>query len=113
MMLTIIYDFFVKIALMFVAFSLPSQGNIYSLSPLTDAQGYTKLLVASLQRKASISETMCSFLKLPIDMVEYFVVSSSFLFTGSRECYGVEVLYILYVFHFFTKCSKSIHGGSG
>ena len=33
--------------------SLPSQGNIYALSPLTDAQGYTKLLVASLQRKAS------------------------------------------------------------
>lgn len=32
-------------------FSLPSQGNIYTLSPLTDAQGYTKLLVASLQRK--------------------------------------------------------------
>lgn len=32
-------------------FSLPSQGNIYSLASLTDAQGYTKLLVASLQRK--------------------------------------------------------------
>ncbi|KAK7072616.1 hypothetical protein SK128_002576 [Halocaridina rubra] len=32
-------------------FSLPSQGNLYTLTPLTDAKGYTKLLVASLQRK--------------------------------------------------------------
>lgn len=32
-------------------FRLPSQGNIYTLTPLTDAKGLTKLLVASLQRK--------------------------------------------------------------
>ncbi|XP_053653410.1 KICSTOR complex protein kaptin isoform X3 [Cherax quadricarinatus] len=31
--------------------SLPSQGNIYTLTPLTDAKGFTKILVASLQRK--------------------------------------------------------------
>ncbi|KAG0726025.1 KICSTOR complex protein kaptin [Chionoecetes opilio] len=37
-------------------FSLPSQGNVYTLSPLTDAQGYSKLLVTSLQRKASVSK---------------------------------------------------------
>nr|XP_045617862.1 KICSTOR complex protein kaptin-like isoform X1 [Procambarus clarkii]XP_045617871.1 KICSTOR complex protein kaptin-like isoform X1 [Procambarus clarkii]XP_045617879.1 KICSTOR complex protein kaptin-like isoform X1 [Procambarus clarkii] len=32
-------------------FSLPSQGNVYTLKPLTDAKGFTKILVASLQRK--------------------------------------------------------------
>ncbi|XP_069994605.1 KICSTOR complex protein kaptin-like [Penaeus vannamei] len=32
-------------------FSLPSQGNVYTLTPLTDAKGFTKILVASLQRK--------------------------------------------------------------
>ncbi|XP_064112312.1 KICSTOR complex protein kaptin-like [Macrobrachium nipponense] len=32
-------------------FSLLTQGNLYTLTPLTDAKGLTKLLVATLQRK--------------------------------------------------------------